>query len=228
MRPHFLWILLAGGVVYLNSLDNSFHYDDSHAIVENPHLRSLDQIPGFFADPSDFSREPAMAMYRPVLLTSLALNYAVGAYQVRGYHLVNVLIHSLVALLVCAILGELCASLWAGWWAGMLFALHPVHTQGGMHRAERIAAHEVGGKRGDARGPRRQGEQRPAQVELRDDAQPPLRRRRRQDPGLVVRFRFERLHRRAARDPGAAGVGVVAAAVQELELRRDLPRRVDA
>ena len=129
MKLHWLLILLASWAVYLNSLDNSFHYDDSHAIVENPHLRSLDQIPEFFADPSAFSREPAMAMYRPVLLTSLAFNYAVGAYQVRGYHLVNILVHSLVALLVCLVVAALSASSWAGWWAGMLFALHPVHTQ---------------------------------------------------------------------------------------------------
>ncbi|MBI2505306.1 MAG: tetratricopeptide repeat protein [Candidatus Latescibacteria bacterium] len=130
MKPRLLWVLLAGVVVYLNSLDNSFHYDDSHAIAENPHLRSLGNIPRFFTDPAAFSREPAMAMYRPVLLTSLALNYAVGEYRVLGYHLVNILVHSLAALLVGAVVREWFSSRWAGWWAGMLFALHPVHTQG--------------------------------------------------------------------------------------------------
>ncbi|MCC7262720.1 MAG: tetratricopeptide repeat protein [Candidatus Latescibacteria bacterium] len=129
MNRQLLWIVLAGWAVYLNSLENSFHYDDSHAIVENPHLRSLGQVPRFFTDPAAFSREPAMAMYRPVLLTTLALNYAVGQYQVRGYHLVNLLVHSLAALLVALVVAQWCASARSGWWAGMFFAVHPVHTQ---------------------------------------------------------------------------------------------------
>jgi tetratricopeptide (TPR) repeat protein len=129
MKARWWWIPLACWAVYLNSLENGFHYDDSHAIVENPHLRSLGQVPRFFADPAAFSREPAMAMYRPVLLTTFALNYAFGQHQVRGYHLVNLLLHSLAALLVFLVLKEVFASARAGWWGGMLFALHPVHTQ---------------------------------------------------------------------------------------------------
>ena len=31
--------------VYANSLDNAFQFDDRHSIVENPHLRSIDNIP---------------------------------------------------------------------------------------------------------------------------------------------------------------------------------------
>ena len=59
-------------VVYANSLENSFHYDDSHSIVENPHIRSLANLPSFFLEPETFSGEPAMAMYRPVLVSSFA------------------------------------------------------------------------------------------------------------------------------------------------------------
>jgi len=128
MKPRWWWIALACWAVYLNSAGNSFHYDDSHAIVENPHLRTLD-LPRFFADPTAFSAEPAMAMYRPVLLSSLALNYAAGGYQVLGYHLVNIALHSLAAVLVFLLVGRWCASPWWGWWAGLLFAVHPIHTQ---------------------------------------------------------------------------------------------------
>lgn len=128
-RTHPLWILLCAWLVYLNSLGNGFHYDDSHSIVENPQLRSLGNIPRFFIDPGLFSREPAMAMYRPALLTTFALNYAAGGYAVWGYHLVNILLHSLAALLVCRIVGGLTGRQGAGWWAGMFFAVHPIHAQ---------------------------------------------------------------------------------------------------
>ena len=123
-----LAILLLTWGAYFNSLGNGFHYDDTHSIVENPHIRSLGNIPRFFADPSAFSREPAMAMYRPVLLTTYALNYAMGGYQVWGYHLVNLVLHGTMALLVFWILRDLGMG-WLAWWGGIVFGIHPINSQ---------------------------------------------------------------------------------------------------
>ena len=43
------WALLLVAIwpmlVYANSLNNPFHYDDIHSIVENPHIRQLANIP---------------------------------------------------------------------------------------------------------------------------------------------------------------------------------------
>ncbi|XP_072566415.1 protein O-mannosyl-transferase TMTC2-like isoform X2 [Paramormyrops kingsleyae] len=67
--------------------------------------------------------------YRPLCTLSFRLNYALGALDPWGYHLVNVVLH-------CAVTGlftHLCCSLLGGgrWtlMAGMLFASHPVHTE---------------------------------------------------------------------------------------------------
>ena len=65
-------VLLAPLLVYSNSLDGPFHYDDSHSIVDNPHIRSLANIPAFFSEPTLFSANPDNAMYRPLLLASFA------------------------------------------------------------------------------------------------------------------------------------------------------------
>jgi len=54
----YLLILALCGGVYFNSLHNSFHYDDGHSLVDNPHVRSLAHIPRFFADPGTFSAMP--------------------------------------------------------------------------------------------------------------------------------------------------------------------------
>ncbi len=115
--------------VYANSLDNPFHYDDVHSIVDNPHLRDLERIPSFFVDPTTFSENPDNAMYRPLLLTSFALNYAVGGYEVRGYHLVSIVLHLGCALLVGGLVRRILDEVWAGWFAAALFALHPIHTE---------------------------------------------------------------------------------------------------
>lgn len=65
-------IFLLGFVSHLNSLGGSFHYDDAHSIVENPHVRSLENIPAYFVDPATFSSERTMAMYRPAVQTTYA------------------------------------------------------------------------------------------------------------------------------------------------------------
>ena len=122
-------ILVFVGVFYSNSLDNGFHYDDSHSIVENYHIRSLARIVDFFVDPTTFSREPAMAMYRPVVQTTYALNYALGKYRPLGYHLVNIALHGIAALLFYLVISALTGQRLLGWCGGSFFALHPVQSQ---------------------------------------------------------------------------------------------------
>ncbi len=114
--------------VYANSFQNSFHYDDSHSIVENPHIRSLANLPSFFLEPETFSGEPTMAMYRPVLVSSFAFNYAAGEYEPRGYLGTNIAIHGVVAILTFLILANWQGK-WVGFWGGVLFAVHPIQTQ---------------------------------------------------------------------------------------------------
>ena len=117
------------GLCYVNSLDNSFHYDDSHSIVENYYIRHLGNIPRFFTDPQTFSREPAMAMYRPLVVTTYAANYALGHYETRGYHLFNVFVHALAALIAFAILRQVLGDAKRAWWGSAFFALHPIQSQ---------------------------------------------------------------------------------------------------
>jgi hypothetical protein len=139
-------LLLLTGVFYLNSLDNGFHYDDSHSIVENYHIRSLARIPDFFADPKTFSREPAMAMYRPVLQTTYALNYALGKYQPLGYHLVNIALHGLAALLVYLVVSGLTGQRVLGWWGGGFFCPTSAADPGGeLHQQPVRTAERAGG-----------------------------------------------------------------------------------
>ena len=86
--------------IYANSLSGSFHYDDFHSLVWNPHIRDLQSIPAFFADPGLFSADPDKAMFRPLLLVSYGVNYALGGYEVAGYHLFNLLVHLVCVLLI--------------------------------------------------------------------------------------------------------------------------------
>ena len=74
-------VVLVPLVAYAGTLGNPFQYDDMHSIVDNPAVRSLGRIPSFFVDPGTFSGDPGIAMYRPLLVTSFALNHAVSGYE---------------------------------------------------------------------------------------------------------------------------------------------------
>jgi tetratricopeptide (TPR) repeat protein len=130
-RNYAAALLLLGlaGVLYGNSLGNDFHYDDRHSIRENYHLRTLANLPEFFVDAALFSRDPDKAMYRPLLLSSLALNHAWSGYEVYSYHLVNILLHGLCALLVWGILREIGRPVCMALLGGLLFVVHPVCTE---------------------------------------------------------------------------------------------------
>jgi tetratricopeptide (TPR) repeat protein len=116
-------------LVYLNSLPNPFHYDDGHSIVDNPHVRTLGNIPRFFVDPEMFSAQPENAMYRPLLLTTFALNYALSGYAVWSYHLVGILLHASCAWLVASIGRLLLRDERAALAAALAFGLHPVNSE---------------------------------------------------------------------------------------------------
>jgi Flp pilus assembly protein TadD len=128
-----LIILTAAALLpYLNSIGNGFHWDDHHHILENPAIRTTSSIPRFFTDPSTFSRDPGIQMYRPLLMVTYTLNHAAGGYQGWGYHLVNIGLHLLVTLLLHRLLLSLLPSpegRGPAFAAAAVFAVHPINSQ---------------------------------------------------------------------------------------------------
>ena len=124
-----LLLLAAVALVYWNTLDNSFHFDDQHSLTENPHIRDLRNIPDFFARADMFSRNAGSGMYRPLVLVSYALNYRLDGYAVRGYHAVNLVLHILVTWLVYGLLVRLGTGGNASAVAAVLFGIHPLTTE---------------------------------------------------------------------------------------------------
>src|SRR5262245_53499201 len=78
-------IAVLGGLVYLNATAGAFHFDDSHAVKDNPSVRSLANLGRFFVDPTAFSVLPQNMGYRPVLLVSYALNAQIEGVTPRAF-----------------------------------------------------------------------------------------------------------------------------------------------
>jgi tetratricopeptide (TPR) repeat protein len=116
-------------LVYFNALENPFHYDDFHSIVDNENIRSIGAIPSFFVTPSAFSSQPENAMYRPLLLSSFALNYAISGYSPWSYHVVSLALHCVCIVLLAAIAQRAMGKTWGMWLAVVLFAIHPINSE---------------------------------------------------------------------------------------------------
>ncbi len=84
-------ILLATiALTYSNHFTNDFHFDDKHTIVENIHIRSLNNFSKFFTDGKTLTPLPSNQMYRPIVTLSFAFDYYLGGQLNPFYfHLSN-------------------------------------------------------------------------------------------------------------------------------------------
>jgi tetratricopeptide (TPR) repeat protein len=79
---------LAVLAAYSNHFQNDFHFDDFHTVSGNPFVRDLRNIPRFFSDPKLFSTMPDHATWRPIVSTSLAIDYRLGGgFKPFWFHL---------------------------------------------------------------------------------------------------------------------------------------------
>ena len=101
-----LLLLIAGGLVYANSLNGDFIYDDIHSIVQNPDIRSL--WPPYWLLPTDAVHEAVNS--RPVASFTLAVNYAFGGLALPGYRLFNIAVHLLCGLALYGVVRRTAAS----------------------------------------------------------------------------------------------------------------------
>jgi protein O-mannosyl-transferase len=77
-RSLCLGLALVVLAAYANHFQNDFHIDDTQAVVANVSIRNLANIPRFFKDATLFSVQAGGQYWRPMVSTSLALDYWMG------------------------------------------------------------------------------------------------------------------------------------------------------
>lgn len=141
----FYWALAVGVsavLCYVNAVGNDFVLDDTHLIRDNLRIRSVAHVPNLFAT-SYWDVAGPQALYRPLVLVSYAVNYAINGLSPGGYTVVNIALHAGVSLLLFALVRAIGGTLFVAGAAGIAFAVHPVHTEavaGISGRPELLAA----------------------------------------------------------------------------------------
>jgi tetratricopeptide (TPR) repeat protein len=91
-------LLLAILAAYSNHFQNEFHFDDSHAIIENVYIQDWRNIPRFFTDAHLFSTLPDHQVYQPVTAASLAIDYCLAGGLKPFYFQLSTFVWFLVLL----------------------------------------------------------------------------------------------------------------------------------
>ena len=131
-------IVAAIGAAYRSSVSGPALYDDRGSILENPTIRSLSTA--WFPHPSGW---PVSG--RPVLNVTFGLNYALSDLDLRGYHLVNILIHAAAACLLFGVLRRTWTlagassgrAIGLAWASALLWAVHPLQTESVSYLSQR-------------------------------------------------------------------------------------------
>ena len=122
-------LIVVGMLVYANSINTPFIFDDTAHIVTNRRIRSLDTLPELLSNTT-----------RPVMKLTLAANYAISQLNVTSWHVVNITIHILAAMtlfgvvrrtLLTDLLRDRYAAVapWMAFAIAIIWLVHPLQTQ---------------------------------------------------------------------------------------------------
>ena len=122
---------------YSNSFQNAFHFDDGHVVETNPYIRSLANLPLFFRDANTATVLPANAQYRPLVTTTLALDYWLGGgLKVEQFHRSQLTMLVVLGVMLFFLFRKVLDLTEEHWWnryvallAAVLFCVHTTGTE---------------------------------------------------------------------------------------------------
>lgn len=121
-RAAIIIIFVTCLVIFANSINNHFVFDDSEVIVTNNAITSLANIPIILG------LTTGKPYYRPLRTASYTLDYFFSGLDPTAYHIFNITYHAIASVLVYLIVLFLLGSHRAALIAGLIFAVHPVQT----------------------------------------------------------------------------------------------------
>ncbi len=131
-------LFLVAWIAYANALHNSLAFDDATFSASNRSWDlSFSKVSHYFTSDAWAAAGKESGLYRPLFLLAVSAETMVFGDWYTGYHLVNVLYHSLVVLALFSLIQYLmmstgCTPRLSGYAAlisSLVFAVHPVNTE---------------------------------------------------------------------------------------------------
>ncbi|MFH1825334.1 MAG: tetratricopeptide repeat protein [Candidatus Firestonebacteria bacterium] len=107
--------------------------DDKPIVESNALIRNLGNLPKIFVS-NYWANTPygkGVFLYRPLVISSFAIDYAIWSHNPFGFHLTNIILNDLNSVLLFLILVSFFKSLPSTYYllSALLFSFHPVHTE---------------------------------------------------------------------------------------------------
>jgi protein O-mannosyl-transferase len=124
-------LLLVTLACYANILANSFVYDDSQQILQNPYVKSWHFIPQIFGTTvwSFVGQAGTTNYYRPLMTFTFLVLWKIFGPIPFGFHLFSLLTQFAVVVTLFYAGKRLFGDVRVAWLAALIFAVHPVHTE---------------------------------------------------------------------------------------------------
>ncbi|MEO1999437.1 MAG: hypothetical protein ABGZ17_29680, partial [Planctomycetaceae bacterium] len=100
------------------------NWDDPWYVINNPLIKSWS--PGHVFE---IATQPAIRNYAPLTILSFLVDHTLWGLWPGGYHLTNLIWHTINCILVYHLVSRLSRDAAIGWLAAALFAIHPVQVE---------------------------------------------------------------------------------------------------
>ncbi|MDY0362866.1 MAG: hypothetical protein RBR08_15565 [Desulforegulaceae bacterium] len=152
----FFSIFIIIVLVYINSFNASWHFDDFHNIIDNPWVTVKDLYPetilNTFKASYDGGEYAQKKIYRPIPMISFAVNWYYSGKNTTLYHITNTAIHIISSFFLFLTIFYLfqtpniknrysvLTAYHTALFAAILWAVHPIQTQAVTYIVQRMAS----------------------------------------------------------------------------------------
>ena len=120
-------VSLVSFLAYLNTLHHQFVFDDFRVITNNPYIKDWKYFPALFN--SDYFKISGELSYRPLVTLSYFTDYAIWGLHSFGFHLTNLILHTLNTFIVYLLLFKITRNFNLTVIACLFFSIHPILTE---------------------------------------------------------------------------------------------------
>src|SRR2546427_6698878 len=126
-RGAFVISFLLVALCYVNSMPNDFVFDDGPIVSSNPVIRTISPIQ-FLKSPY-WTKQQYAGIYRPFVVFSLSVDYAIWKRWAPGFRLTNLAVHAINGVLVFSLYQSIAGAGIVPLIAMIIYLVHPVHTE---------------------------------------------------------------------------------------------------
>lgn len=126
---YIIFIIILGFILYANSINGSFVWDDEALIADNTYIRDWHHLPEIFTQSIGAGAGKFSRSYRPIQIFSYLIDFSLWKTDIRGYHITNIILHILVALSLFWLINILFKDKILAFIASILYMAHPIHPE---------------------------------------------------------------------------------------------------